>query len=432
MAPGISAMAETEESLRHDTMYDRALKASAAIGFDDATKIAESRLLRAVFDLFVAAAANEDRLDEDKLDETTRALTELARVGDLEGCERLMLRFLLDHECVTYVALIGLKAKPELNGCHGRLCGVLHPESSRWPIRVLSGVGGKEVDILLKTVNLRPSTAADFEAAKTASAVAADSRQEASAAAEASTTPSKPPVAAETKPTSAAETLRNGGHTALYRWGQTVEEVTCRLPVGDLRAKDVKVTFSRCHVQVKVKSTGEALLEGELQQPILCDESSWMLEDGVMALQLAKDNKRRENTHESSAWWHGILEGEDSIDSTDVSVDDYVRPDQLPPEEREKAMRNPPPPPGPPAAQKSAELMAAEAETEAGKQRQTEIEAGLPPEKKAYLDKLREQFPDIPIDWGGAESISGAAAAAGHGVEERVGKMSYETLHVPQ
>lgn len=418
-------------TLRHDAMYDRALKAGAAIGFDDAAKIAQSRQLKAVFDLFTEHTASEDRLDEhklDKLDETDKALRELARVGDLEGCERLMLRFLLDYECVTHVELVDLKARPELNGRRGRLCGTLQPESNRWPIRVLSEGGGKEVDILLKTVNLRPITAP--------SANPAANSQESSAA-EASTTPAKPATAAEApaKPTTAAETLRNGGHTALYRWGQTLEEVTCRLPVGDLRAKDVKVSFSRCHIQVKVKSTGEALLEGELQQPILCDESSWMLEDGVMVLQLAKDNKRRENTQESSAWWLGILEGEDSIDSKDISVEDYVRADQLPAEEREKAMRNPPPrePPAAAAKQlppKSAELLAAEAETERGKQRQAEIEAGLPPEKRAYLEKLREQFPDIPIDWGGADSLGAGATAAG--AAEGMGKLSFETLHVPQ
>tara|TARA_B110001452_G_scaffold121327_1_gene100678 strand:+ start:652 stop:1926 length:1275 start_codon:yes stop_codon:yes gene_type:complete len=421
-------------TLRYDPTYDRALKAGAAIGFDDAAKIAESRRLKAVFDLFTEHAANEDRLGEgklDKLDETNQALPELARVGDLEGCERLMLDFLNDHECVTHVALIDLKARPELNGRRGRLCGVLQPENNRWPIRVPSEDGGKEVDILLKTVNLRPSTA-PVEAPK---ANPATDSQAASAAEASSTTPAKP--------IAAAEMLRNGGHTALYRWGQTLEEVTCRLPVGDLRAKDVKVSFSRCHVQVKVKSTSEALLEGELQQPILCDESSWMLEDGEMVLQLAKDNQRRENTEESSAWWHGILEGEDSIDSKDISVEDYVRPDQLPAEEREKAMRNPPPrePPAAAAAKqpppKSTELLAAEAETERGKQRQAELEAGLPAEKRAYLDKLRKQFPDIPIDWGGAESIPGAATAAGaagQGIdapEERVGTVSYETLHVP-
>ena len=57
------------------------------------------------------------------------------------------------------VVVDGLKGRPELNGRRGRLCGTLQPESNRWPIRVLSEGGGKEVDILLKTVNLRPITA---------------------------------------------------------------------------------------------------------------------------------------------------------------------------------------------------------------------------------------------------------------------------------
>ena len=39
------------------------------------------------------------------------------------------------------------------------------------------------------------------------------------------------------------EKLLNGGHTALYAWGQTLEEVTIRLPVLD-----------RCNVQKPTSS----------------------------------------------------------------------------------------------------------------------------------------------------------------------------------
>ena len=92
--------------------------------------------------------------------------------------------------------------------------------------------------------------------------------------------------------------LKNGGKTLLYKWGQTLDEVTVQLNVEGLRAKELSVSFSRCRITVTVKATGHKLLAGELQQPIICEDSSWMMEDGVMILQLAKDNKRPENERE--------------------------------------------------------------------------------------------------------------------------------------
>ena len=137
--------------------------------------------------------------------------------------------------------------------------------------------------------------------------------------------------------------LKNGGETLLYAWGQTLEEVTVRLNVEGLRAKELSVSFSRCRLTVTNKATGQKLLAGELQQPIICEDSSWMMEDGEMLLQLAKDNKRAENERDgpSSEWWLGVLKGEDSIDSKDISVEDYVQPEQLPPEQREQAAVRP-------------------------------------------------------------------------------------------
>ena len=117
--------------------------------------------------------------------------------------------------------------------------------------------------------------------------------------------------------------LKNGGHTGLYTWGQTLEEVTVRLPVDpSLRAKELSVAFTRCRLTVTVKRTGEKLLTGELQQPILCDECSWMLEDGDMVLQLAKDNKRAENVREgpSSEWWQNWCEKNLSSDMQSTTI----------------------------------------------------------------------------------------------------------------
>ena len=220
--------------------------------------------------------------------------------------------------------------------------------------------------------------------------------------------------------------LKNGGKTLLYKWGQTLDEVTVQLNVEGLRAKELSVSFSRCRITVTVKATGHKLLAGELQQPIICEDSSWMMEDGEMILQLAKDNKRPENERDgpSSEWWLGVLKGEDSIESKDISVQDYVTPEQLPPEQREQVMRGPPQPSPPPGSYKPAAQLAAEAEAEADRQRAAAAEAKLDPDKKMMLEQLRQQFPELPIEWGGADSLgysgggSGAGGAVGGGSGE--------------
>lgn len=93
------------------------------------------------------------------------------------------------------------------------------------------------------------------------------------------------------------EALHNGGATDSYRWGQTLEEVTVILPLGlGVRARDLTVTIGRTACRASLKRNDSALLEGTLAQPICCEESTWMVEEGCLVLTLAKDNRRAENT----------------------------------------------------------------------------------------------------------------------------------------
>ena len=129
----------------------------------------------------------------------------------------------------------------------------------------------------------------------------------------------------------------------------------------------LEVDIQRNRLRIARKG-GDAILEGMLHQPIICDDSTWTLESGLLVLTLAKvsserlslsrlpsnyfarhvqrtcsspsmwcasqDNKRPENAAgPSSEWWLGIFAGEDTVDKELVSVQDYARPDQLPPEQ---------------------------------------------------------------------------------------------------
>ena len=181
------------------------------------------------------------------------------------------------------------------------------------------------------------------------------------------------------------ETLLNGGSGSTYKWGQTLSDVTAHVPLNGLRARDLIVDIQRQRIRVVPKRGGNPLLEGALAKPVRCDESTWMIEDGVLVLQLAKDNLRAENTGPSTEWWHGLIAGEDTLDTASVSVSDYVSTAQLTSEQRAALNKT----------------RAREDEVESAKQR---AEAALDPRKRDALEKLRAQFPNIPIEWGNTDA----------------------------
>ena len=181
------------------------------------------------------------------------------------------------------------------------------------------------------------------------------------------------------------ETLLNGGSGSNYKWGQTLSDVTAHVPLNGLRARDLIVDIQRQRIRVVPKRGGNPLLEGALAKPVRCDESTWMIEDGVIVLQLAKDNLRAENTGPSTEWWHGLIAGEDTLDTASVSVSDYVSTAQLTSEQRAALNKT----------------RAREDEVECAKQR---AEAALDPRKRDALEKLRAQFPNIPIEWGNTDA----------------------------
>jgi hypothetical protein len=193
------------------------------------------------------------------------------------------------------------------------------------------------------------------------------------------------------------ETLLNGGSTGTYRWGQTLEEVTVHLPLDGLRARDLVVDMQRARLRVAPKRSDGALLEGCLSQPIIVDDSTWMIEDGSLVLRLTKDNMRAENTGPSTEWWNGIFAGEHTLDTAAVSVDDYAKPDMLRPEQRAEML----------------EAQGHQGAALAQKDRAAQTEAALPQAQREKLESLRAAFPDIPIEWGDTGVGQGPAGPAG-------------------
>eukprot|EP00900_Chrysochromulina_parva_P003153 jgi/Chrpa1/12839/Chrysochromulina_OHIO_Genome00015028-RA len=140
-------------------------EAALALGHATASQVEEIVEFKEAFDSLVQSACDiDEKVTQAHIDElNTDILPEFASVGDLEGYQGRMLLFLLEHEIIGCVRLVGLKSRPELNGRFGRICGELQPTDSqmqarsRWPIEVDFNDPTKEPTFLkLKTANLRP------------------------------------------------------------------------------------------------------------------------------------------------------------------------------------------------------------------------------------------------------------------------------------
>jgi hypothetical protein len=100
----------------------------------------------------------------------------------------------------------------------------------------------------------------------------------------------------------------NGGQTARYRWTQTLNETSVIMGVPEgTRGKDLDVKIKATSISVKLKSSEEALMDGDLYDKIRMDESTWSLEGGVIVIILDKVKK---------TWWETVIVGDDVIDTS--------------------------------------------------------------------------------------------------------------------
>eukprot|EP00898_Chlorokybus_atmophyticus_P001346 jgi/Chlat1/2211/Chrsp17S00163 len=128
-----------------------------------------------------------------------------------------------------------------------------------------------------------------------------------------------------------------GADMGTLKWRQTQACVELYLLVGDdVGARDVEVVLTSMHLRIVIK--GEVCIMGELAQPIKRDDSTWMLEGGVLELVMLKRNRRgfyedkTDNRH--TFWWSLVasgprLEGEEEVPNayfnteydTDITID---------------------------------------------------------------------------------------------------------------
>ena len=153
----------------------------------------------------------------------------------------------------------------------------------------------------------------------------------------------------------------------------------------------------------KAEPDAAPLLHGDLQQPVLASESTWMLSDGVLRLARQGHPARRQRERRQTEWWHGLLEGEDTLDHSKVSVGDYVT---------STGCRR--------SSARACCGSRADHERQVERAAAAAAEAALPASQREGLEKLRAQFPDIPIEYGDTSKFD---AAHGYDVQVPTPKM---------
>lgn len=93
---------------------------------------------------------------------------------------------------------------------------------------------------------------------------------------------------------------RNGADLDKYNWGQTLQEIELRVPLGGAyKAKDLVVSIEKKHLKIGIKGQ-PLIIDGDFPKEVKLDESTWVLEDKkTLLLNIEKVNKME--------WWNKLV-----------------------------------------------------------------------------------------------------------------------------
>jgi len=104
---------------------------------------------------------------------------------------------------------------------------------------------------------------------------------------------------------------RNGADLDQYNWGQTLEEIELRVPLGGVfKAKDLVVSIEKKHLKVGIKGK-PLIIDGDFPKEVKLEESTWVLEDKkTVFLTIEKVNKME--------WWNKLVTSDPEINTKKV------------------------------------------------------------------------------------------------------------------
>ena len=73
------------------------------------------------------------------------------------------------------------------------------------------------------------------------------------------------------------------------------------MPLEGANKKDLVVTIKPTTLLVKIKTEEKPRIEGEFHSRVILDDSSWYISDGLLIIELTKQNKQE--------WWKSALKG---------------------------------------------------------------------------------------------------------------------------
>ena len=100
----------------------------------------------------------------------------------------------------------------------------------------------------------------------------------------------------------------NGGTVdGKYVWTQTLQELIINIPLPDnTRGKDVNVTMKKNHLKVGLKNQKDLIVNDDLTNTIIVDDSFWTIEDGNrLVLTVTKLNQME--------WWPSVCKSDPKI-----------------------------------------------------------------------------------------------------------------------